>query len=298
MIAAVTGGTGFVGRALVARLRRDAAVREVRVLSRRGGFDLTRPLPPQALDGVDVLFHCAGETRDEAAMRALHVEGTRRLVEAARGRVARWVQLSSVGVYGRRLREGALDESAPPAPEGEYEVTKAESDRLLGGAGLEHAILRPSIVFGPGMPNPSLYQLVAAVDRGRFAYIGPAGAVATYVCVEDVADALALLGSAPGAAGVYNLSDDRPLESFVAAIAGALGRAARFPRLPEPLARLLARIPGLPLTPGRVDALTRRVRYPSARMRDELGFRFGVSIEAGLRALVADWRRQDWRRRA
>jgi nucleoside-diphosphate-sugar epimerase len=47
-----------------------------------------------------------------------------------------------------------------------------------------------------------------------------------------------------------------------------------------------------------VDALTRRVRYPSARMRDELGFRFGVSIEAGLRALVEDWRRQDWRRRA
>jgi nucleoside-diphosphate-sugar epimerase len=288
MIAAVTGATGFIGRALVARLRREPAIREVRILSRRHGFDLLKPVP--ALEGIDVLFHCAGEIRDEAKMRPLHVEGTRRLVAAARGRVSRWVQLSSVGVYGRRQRAGTVGESAPPAPEGEYELTKAESDRLVAEGGLPHVILRPSIVFGPGMPNPSLYQLVGAVARGRFAHVGAPGAVANYVYVDDLADALALCALAPGAAGVYNLSDDRAFEDLIAAIAAALGRPGRFARLPEAIARLIALVPGAPLTAGRVDALTRRVRYPSARIREELGFRFAVSVEAGLERLVADWR--------
>jgi nucleoside-diphosphate-sugar epimerase len=293
VIAAVTGGTGFVGRALVARLRREPAIREVRVLSRACGFDLLQPGPfARFLEGSTLLFHCAGETRDEARMRALHVEGTRRLIEAASGRIARWVQLSSVGVYGRRLRAGVVEESAALAPEGEYERSKAECDRLVSAAAargaFEHAIVRPSIVFGPGMPNRSLYELVGAVERARFAYLGPPGAVANYLYVEDLADALALCGLSPRAAGVYNLSDDRTFEAFIEAISRALGRRARHPRLPEALARVLARIPGVPLSASRVDALTRRVRYPSTRLCEELGFRCAISIETGLERLVRE----------
>jgi nucleoside-diphosphate-sugar epimerase len=300
MIVAVTGGTGFIGRALVSRLEREPSVDEVRVLGRRRGFDLTGPADALVapLRGVDLLFHCAGETRSEAAMRALHVEGTRRLIEAARGRVARWVQLSSVGVYGRARRSGTVDESAAFAPEGEYEVTKAESERLAADAAASGAfslaVLRPSFVFGAGMPSDALYQMIAALERGRFAYLGRAGAIANCVCVEDTASALALCGLAPHAAGAYNLSDDRPLEAFVGSIAAALGRRGRIPRLPEGPLRLLAgmlgRLPGFPLTLARIDTLTRRVRYSSARIQGELGFRFGVSVEDALQRLVQDWR--------
>ncbi len=306
MIAAVTGGMGFVGRALVAELQSAGAFAEVRVLSRtRHASGSARMfqgdlLAPQAgldgfLDGADVLFHCAGEARNAAAMHGLHVEGTRRLIAAAqRARVARWVQLSSVGVYGGGIHAGTIDEAAAPAPQGVYETTKAIADALLAEAGdLRQVILRPSIVFGPGMPNRSLYQLISALDRSRFFFIGR-DAIANYVYVDDVAQALLACGTASHASGVYNLSDDRPMEQFIGAIAGALGRPAPRLRVPEPVARaaagLLGALPGFPLTPSRVAALSRRVRYPPARIQRELGYGFGVSIEQGLRHLVADWR--------
>jgi len=303
MIAAVTGGSGFVGRALVERLLRGGAYSEVRVLTRgkpvaAGALavraDLTRDPLEAFVAGASVVFHCAGELRDEAAMRALHVDGTRRLLDAARGRVARWVQLSSVGAYGRSRREGVIEEDAPLDPAGEYETTKVEADRLVAAAGIASVTLRPSIVFGPGMPNRSLHQWARAIERGWFATIGDGGAIATYVYVEDVADALVACAQGERASGVYILSDDRPLERFVAAMAAALGRPAPSRRLPEAPLRLAARafgwLPGFPLTASRLDALTRRVSYPSRRIRDELGFRCAVSIEAGLGRLLQDAR--------
>ena len=303
MIVALTGGAGFVGRALVARLAVAPDVTEIRVLTRREapagtrGFrgDLTTGVPADFLDGADVLFHCAGEVRREEAMRALHVDGTRRLVDAAAGRVTRWVQLSSVGAYGRRQMEGAVSESSPLNPEGEYEVTKVEADLLVQGAAaggaFAAATLRPSIIFGPGMPNRSLAQLIAVVRRGIFGRVGARPATANYVYVDDVADALVLCGTSPRASGVYNLSDDRPMDDFIAAVAAVLGRPAPTRRLPEGplriLARLGGRLPGFPLTESRIDALTRNVRYPSLRLREELGFAFGVGVEEGLRRYVS-----------
>jgi nucleoside-diphosphate-sugar epimerase len=301
MIAAVTGGTGFVGQALVSRLLRSEAFSEVRVLTRRqASAEGTRtfrgdlclgPLEP-FLEGVDVLFHCAGELQREEAMHAVHVEGTRRLLAAAAGRVSRWVQLSSVGAYGRSMRAGIVDENSPLAPEGSYETTKVQADMLVHAAAAS-VTLRPSIIFGPGMPNRSLYQLVEAVKRGVFFFIGR-GAIANYVYVDDVADALVACGTAANAAGVYNLSDDRPMEQFISIIARELGTGAPRFRVPEWLARIAATvlqsIPRFPLTEPRIDALTRRVRYPSIRIQTELGYRFRVSVEEGLRRLVSHWR--------
>ena len=74
--------------------------------------DLTQAVPAEFLAGATVLFHCAGEVRREQAMHALHVDGSRKLAEAAAGRVRRWVQLSSVGAYGRRQQEGVVANDA------------------------------------------------------------------------------------------------------------------------------------------------------------------------------------------
>jgi len=303
MIAAVTGATGFIGRRLVAHLIDGGAFSEVRILTRSTrtierarvfvGDLVTAALEP-LLDGVDVVFHCAGELRDEAAMRRVHVEGTERLLAAARGRASRWVQLSSVGAYGQSRRAGMVDETAPLAPEGEYERTKTQADMLVAReSGISTVVLRPSIVFGPGMPNRSLYELIGIVDRRLFFFVGH-GAIATYVYVDDVAAALALCGTSPRASGVYNLSDDRPLEQFIGTIARELGRPAPRLHIPEPAARLAALalrcVPRTPLTPGRVAALTRAVTYSSERIRTHLRFTFAVAVEEGLRRLIREWR--------
>ena len=84
------------------------------------------------------------------------------------------------------------------------------------------------------------------------------------------------------------------MEAFIGAIAQALHRpppSLRVPELPARFAgRVLQFVPGIPLTVSRIDALTRQTTYPAARIRQELGFEFRVSIEEGLRRLVEDWR--------
>lgn len=303
MIAAVTGGCGFIGSALVRALQHSPEFSEIRVLSRTGrspagstpirGDLLSGAQLLPFLQGADVLFHCAAEMRHEDRMSALNINGTHRLITAAeKGRVARWVQLSSVGVYGA-VRIGTVTENSPIDPAGEYERTKALSDALVteqANRGLfSCSIVRPSIVFGPGMPNRSVAQLGAAVRRGLFFHIGN-NAIANYVYVDDVADAL-LACAAKDSRGVYIVSDDRPMENFIAAIADSVGSKRRPPRIPALLARAAAAVgscvPGFPLTRSRVDVLTRKVRYSSSRIQSEREYSFRVSIEQGLRRTLA-----------
>lgn len=313
-IVAITGASGFIGCQLV-RLHLARGDR-VRILTRQPQAaqslgpvevvlcDLAHPevdALARFCDGADVIYHCAAELGDPARMHGVNVLGTRRLLEFARGRCERWVQLSSVGVYGP-AREGIVDESCPVAPQSEYETTKAESDRLVEQAAaagvISHTILRPSIVFGPNMPNRSLRQLISAVARGLFFFIGPPGASANYIHVDNVVDALIACGTLPAAKGrVYNLSDFRTMEQFIGAIAAVLGTPAPRLRLPELPVRWGAHafgwLPGFPLTVSRVDALTSRARYSNSRIERELGYLHRVSMEDGLRRMVESCR--GWR---
>lgn len=299
---AVTGASGFIGRRLVAEhLRRGD---RVRILTRKAGAalpegveahvgDLAGELPAGFPGEADVLYHCAAELRDVANMESINVGGTARLLAAAGG-IGRWVQLSSVGVYGPQ-RVGVVTEETSPAPANPYERSKAEADRLvMAGAaagGFGYAILRPSIVFGTDMPNPSLRQLAAMVRRGLFFFIGPPGATANYIHVDDVVAALMLCGSHPRAAGqVFNLSDCRSFEDFIAAIAAACGVPRPTRRLPENLVRALAavfgRVPRNPLTTARIEAMTGRASYPIDKIRGMLGYVQSVPMEEGIVATL------------
>ena len=308
MIVTITGGTGFIGKKLALRhlARRD----EVRVLSRSApelpGLpdkvkyftgDLTNIDSLHAFaDGADVLYHCAGQLTDEGAMRALHVEGTRNLVEvAARHRIGHWVQLSSVGVYGP-VSEGDITEEFPVNPVGEYEITKVKSDELVLDAALQErfscTILRPSNVFGADMKNQSLFGMINMINRGLFFFIGKPGASANYIHVDNVVEALVRCGTMQAAKGrIYNLSDHCSMESMIGVIAGELECRLPALRMPEFLVRWAARIleviPGFPLSQSRVDALTNHAVYPIDRIQKELDYAHIISMEKGLRQLVA-----------
>lgn len=307
MIVAVTGGTGFIGKKLVASLieRGDT----VRLLTRSPNIpeksslletyecDLvavgTKELSSM-LYGVDLLYHCAGQLTDPRAMKALHVEATRKLAEAATHRVSHWVQLSSVGVYGP-VAKGAIAEDTALNPIGQYEITKAESERIVVDAAnkgsFSYSILRPSNVFGAAMSNQSLFNMIAMIDRGFFFYIGKPGASANYIHVDNVVEGLLRCGAMKAARGkTYNLSDHCTIEHFVEVIADALGRSTPWLRLPKPIAKLaggtIGRIPGFPLTQSRVKALINRSLYPISRIQQELGYQHVISMEDGLRDLV------------
>ena len=304
---AITGGRGFIGRRLVERhlalgdhvrvLTREAAdpfsSRDVEILS--GDLTSSAPDPLQRFArGADVLYHCAAERQDALRMSAVNVEGTRKLLAAA-GNIGRWVQLSSLGVYGPR-RSGVVREDTPPAPVGAYETSKLAADELVidacRRAGMPWAMLRPGIVFGRDMPNESMRAFLRAIRGGRFAFIGPPGAVLPYVHVDDVVTALLLCGRDDRAVGeVFNLSEDCILEEFMLEAARLLATVPPTMRLPEFPARVAAKalswIPGFPLTAGRVDALTRRVTYPPDKLLNVLGFGFTTGWRKGLREMVA-----------
>lgn len=310
MIVAVTGGTGFIGKKLVERLLGRGDV--VRVLTRQPELLdklshlevyecdlLTIPAKDLApiLQGVDVLYHCAGQLLDRHLMKSLHVDATHKLIEACSGRIGRWVQLSSVGVYGY-VDTGTVTETSDIKPRGEYETTKADSDLMVmgaaNGANFSCSILRPSNVYGAGMNNRSLYSLIEMIYRGWFFFIGKPGSSANYIHVDNVVEALVLCGSMPQAAGqIYNLSDQRTMEQFIGKIASALGKATPAIRMPEylvrPLAILLGGIPGSPLFGSRVNALTGRAAYSTDKIERELGYRHRVSMEEGLEELVGFW---------
>ncbi len=308
MRVAVTGGRGFIGKKLVEALL--ARGDKVRVLTRPKNTltwpgvdlvtgDLTSSDTDLAafLDDVDLLYHCAGEISDIARMREVHVSGTERLIEAAQGRIGRWVQLSSVGAYGP-VRAGKVSEDSPEAPAGEYECTKTEADALVRSAGVNgkfsQVILRPSIVYGPTMTNRSVFQLIDAVARGWFAFIGKPGASANYIHVDNVVQALLVCGGKAEAAGrTYIISDHCTLEDFIGLIAKSLGRPDPGLRLPEWLMRGAASLghalPGFPLTESRVDALTNFAWYSDERLIRETGYHRVRSIESGIVQMVEEW---------
>jgi nucleoside-diphosphate-sugar epimerase len=309
----ITGATGFIGRRL---LRHHVEGGDsVRAFSRhadpgvewsRGAEwftgDLSQPsgIPRGFVQGLDALYHCAAELWDLSRAEAVNVAGTQRLVDAAHGNIGRWVQLSSAGVYGRRM-DGLVNEDTPEHPEGVYETTKASSDIVVRRAAEKGAfpppvILRPTIVFGPDMPNQSVFQLVRLIDRGLFFFVGPPGASANYVEVSCVLEALTRCASDARAAGrTYILSDSRTIDSFAGAIASALGRPRPRLRLPKPVARTVAMagswIPGFPLTQSRVDAMTTRCWYDGERICRELDYSYPVTVEQGLQELVSAWKR-------
>ena len=300
MIVAITGGRGFIGSCLVKKHLNQKD--EVRVLSRKkitqkNGTqvfigDLTEKNSDfvDFVDGIDVLYHCAGEYNNESLMQKLHVDGTQSLINVSKGRVGRWVQLSSVGVYGP-CRKGIITEKVQENPLGMYEKTKAKSDEIVINSGIPYVILRPSNVIGGSMQNQSIFQLIKMIKKGYFAFLGKKESLANYVHVDDVVNALICCAKANISLGqIYNLSQTIKIEEMVKAILLGLGIEHKFMRVPELPVRLLVKffekLPGFPLTLSRIDALTVKSQYDSKKIIEELNFEFSTTLEENFRLLA------------
>jgi nucleoside-diphosphate-sugar epimerase len=307
----ITGGSGFIGSRLVQLL--CASGYRVRILSRkrklsqgseRGLVDFVQAdllssdcAFEEIVSGCSLVFNCTGEIREEGKMSALHVDATSRLIDACKklakssGQPLHWVQLSSVGAYGPIIgnarAERIVTESTTPAPVGIYETTKTKADELLIAAEEEgvfsYSVLRPSNVFGAGMPNDSLRQWAHLIRRRLFFYVGSRKAISTYVHVNDVVNVLLLCGFDERAKGeIFNISNDCPQEQLVKAIAANLNVSAPNLCLPEWMVRFLSRtfsgVPGFPLTESRINSLVARTYYPSSKLESVLGYRLQYPV--------------------
>lgn len=298
----VTGATGFVGRALVSRLREAGVfVRGVARSSVESPADELveadlAELPPDSpvLADVDVVFHLAAKTHDmteargtEAQYARVNVEGTRRLLAAVRRRtVRRVVFVSSVKVIDEGNDVPASEDTAL-RPLTHYGRSKLEAERLIMSAAAEGAFdavcLRFPLVYGMGQRG-NLQRMIAAIDRGRFPVPPANGNRRSMLHVENAVDALVLAAEHPEAAGVYIVTDAcaySTREVYDAARA-ALGRTPARWQVPEWAFRVLASGGDLGrwLVGRRIGfdsegfrKLLGSAAYDSTRMQRELGYR-------------------------
>lgn len=310
MLIFLTGASGFIGSQFLRLVLKRGY--QVKVLSRNPGQwanntsvevyegDLSREINwTRALKGVSVIVNMAAEIRDKNIMQSVNFDGSFRLLNAAiDAGVHRWVQLSSVGAYGT-VQEGMVDEHWHDCPVGLYEKTKSDFDLALIEASksshLEVCIVRPTNVYGPSMSNQSIQQMLNAIQKNLFAFIGPKGASANYVHVQDVVTALDLCVRHPQAANqTYIVSAWSTIEELASGLAIGVGLNPPSRRIPLRVATLIARMmqwwSRWPLTLSRVQAMSLRSRYSTEKIEKELGWKLTVPVKEGMREIARDLR--------
>ena len=293
---AITGAGGFVGQHLIKRCLDEGL--KVRVLTRENnpyyeslGIEVfvgdlrTTSDWSSFLCGVDIIINAAAEIKNPNLMQAVNINGPKKLLEAAINvGVKHWIQLSSVGAYGRNVNTNmvnVVNDEDICTPVNEYEITKTSFDLALISAAkassITYTILRPSNVVGSNMPNQSFKRLVREISKGRFFYIGSREAISTYVHVDDVVEALILCALHPKAKNqVFNLSNDCKLSDIVEIITrsnGGHNKVMCFPDRPlRFIVKILSNFISLPLTENRINSLTSKVSYPTDKIKKYLGF--------------------------
>jgi dihydroflavonol-4-reductase len=266
MRALVTGGQGFVGSHLCARL--VAQGHRVRVLARPSSdlrnlagidvdvvrADVTEPASlPSALAGCDVVFHLAGALkglREQDLVRA-NADGTRNLVAAAARaapRTSRFVYVSSLAAAGPSPGgRTPRTEEMPPQPLTWYGRSKLAGEDAVRSVGdLNWTIVRPPIVFGPRERDVLGYFRIAR--RGLLPVVGFSDRYYSLIYVSDLADGLIRAAEARAAVGqVYFLAAPEVVSwiELGQMIGSALGVAGRPLRLPESVAAAAGRVADL-----------------------------------------------------
>lgn len=292
---AITGATGFVGKAVLAQAQAQGLA--VRALARRkqpalAGIEWVQGTlaDPAALehlvDGADAVMHIAGMVNapDRAAFEACNSHGTAALIAAMKATgVARLVHVSSLAA-----REPQLSD---------YGWSKAEAERHVAGSGLDWTMVRPPAIYGPH--DAELLELFQMAKRG-FVLLPPDGRL-SIIHADDLAALLVTLACTQDHSThgeVYEVDDGRhggwTHKALARAIGRAVGRKAVLPiSMPAALVRLGARIDRLVrrsrarLTPDRAayfchpDWTARgALRVPEALWRPAIGTEDGLIATA------------------
>ncbi len=321
----VTGGTGFTGSHLVRRLLDGG--HQVRVLDNQEGLfhDELRELGAEmrlgsitdaglveeCVEGCEVVHHLAAAFRQldvsDEHYRAVNVEGTRRLAEAALAAgVRRFVYCSTQGVHGH-IAEPPGDESSPIAPEDFYQQTKYEGEAALGPLierGLSAVTLRPTAIYGPGDPARFL-MLFRMAARGRFLMFGDGETFYHPVHIDNLVDAFELAAAAGeqaiGEAYLIGDAEYWSLNALVRHVAAAIDVEVRIVHLPfwplwlaswgcEMVCKPL-RVPP-PLFRRRANWFRQDRAFRIDKARRDLGYEPRVGIREGLEETAA-WYREN-----
>ncbi|MEO6532872.1 MAG: NAD(P)H-binding protein [Pseudolysinimonas sp.] len=226
---AITGGTGFVGRNLAARLNPADLV----VISRRTGIDIENVDElAAAFSGCDAVVHAAGINREigDQTFERVHVEGTRAMIEAAR----------RAGV--KRIVMVSFLRARPNCGSG-YHETKWAAEELIRHSGIDHTILKASMIYGAG--DHMVDHVTRAVRTWPvFGTVGFRERTVRPIPVADFVDVMiaAAEGRIPDSTVAVVGAEELTLGAAVRRVAHVAGRRPLFVALPVWAIRILAQL--------------------------------------------------------
>lgn len=321
MKALVTGASGFVGSATCAWFVAQGmeVVGAVRQLPARplAGVDyrIVGELDADtdwraSLAGVEGIIHCAArvhvmrDTADDplAAFRSTNVAGTERLArQAAAAGVKRMVFISSIKVNGEetapasplpRGERVSFREDDAPAPQDPYGQTKWEAEAMLAQVaqetGLDVVIVRPPLVYGPGVKG-NLARLLGWVERGVPLPLAGIRNARSLIGIDNLTSALQTCLTHPAAAGrTYLVRDGEDVSTpeLVRWLGRHLGKPARLFALPTPLLESLGGLTGRRTD---VQRLTGSLTVDDSRIRRELDWMPPYTLDEGLAQMARVW---------
>jgi nucleoside-diphosphate-sugar epimerase len=301
----VTGASGFIGTGLCARLLSE-------------GFDVTaafrHPPPPftdgrirtvvvgnidqrtdwsSALSDTDTIIHLAARVHvmqeyaadPLKAYRDVNVGGTACLAKcAAEAGVRRFIYLSSVKVHGEE-NELTYTELNPLCPEDGYGISKQDAELELAdiatNSAMEHVVIRPPLVYGPGV-KANFLALLKLVDYNMPLPLASIANRRSFIYLENLVDCLVKCVTHPAAAGrTYLVSDGQDLSTpeLIRLIAHALNRRAKLFPFPQSLLRSAGCLLGRTQTANR---LLGSLTVDISRIRREIGWAPPYSPKTGL----------------
>jgi nucleoside-diphosphate-sugar epimerase len=309
-LSVVTGGSGYFGSVVVARLLErgdrvrvldvnDAEDRLPDVELVRG--DIRDPATvARAVAGADAVFHNVAQVplaRDKAAFRTVNVDGTRLLLDTClQAEVGKVVHTSSSAIFGVPAANPVTEET-PPAPAEDYGRAKLDAEGLCAAAvaqGLDVTIVRPRTIVGHG--RLGIFSLLfdwISEDVDVFV-LGAGDNRYQFVHADDMADLCLRAGERPGA-GVFNggateFGTMRETIEGVIRHAGSGSRVRSLPMRPTVLAmRATAGLGLTPFAPYHWIMFGRSMWFDTTRAQADLDWQPAWSTEAMFAEAYDSW---------
>jgi len=302
----VTGASGFVGQAVCAELlHRGRAVRGA-VRSQLDGLQFPVAIVGDigaetdwstALHGVETVIHLAARVhvmQDAAAdplteFRRVNTAGTEHLARcAAASGVRRLVYASSIKVNGEETHAGKkFTADDKPAPQDPYGVSKWEAEqalhRVAKETGLEVVIVRPPLVYGPGVKG-NFAQMLGVLAKGVPLPLASAHNRRSLIYLGNLVDALIACATQPAAAGQTYLvcdGEDVSTAELLRQLASGMHVPSRLFPCPPALLRLAGRLAG---KSSQVERLLGSLQVDGDKIRHDLNWVPPYSVQQGLQA--------------
>ena len=309
----ISGAGGFVGRALCAELFRRGQSVSAAVRSDKSSIKNTEVIIVGAIDSktkwadalcdVDVVIHLAARVhvmREKAAdplaeFLKVNLHGTSNLArQAACFGVKRFVYVSSIKVNGEQTSATqSFTELDEPSPQDFYSISKWQAEqalwRIAQETGLEIVVVRPPLVYGPGVKG-NFAQMLAVIAK-RF----PLPLASVYnrrslIYVENLVDALIVCATHPVAAGqTYLVCDGEDISTpdLLRQLGYAMGCPAHMLPFPPSWLRMLGKLSG---KSEQVERLLGSLQVDSGKIRRDLNWFPPYTLQQGLQATAESYR--------